>query len=218
MRATKIVATLGPSTDSEDVIRKLFESGVNVFRLNASHGTQEDHARRIDWVRDLSREFKVHAGILLDLQGPKIRLGTFKNGPCYVKEHSTFTITTELVEGNETIASTTYSDFARDVKAGDPVLLADGTVKLRVLETDGVAAYCEVITAGYLNDRKGINLPGVNISTPSLSKKDIADAHFGVAERRRFLCALVCPPGARCASPAPSARRGRRETAHNCQN
>ncbi len=182
MRATKIVATLGPSTDSEEIIRKLFESGVDVFRLNASHGTHEDHARRIDWVRKLSPEFKSHAGILLDLQGPKIRLGTFKNGPCYLRENTIFTITTDVVEGDETIASTTYGEFARDVKAGDPVLLADGSVQLRVVETNGIAALCEVVTGGYVNDRKGINLPGVNISTPSLSKKDVADAHFGVEQ------------------------------------
>jgi pyruvate kinase len=180
MRATKIVATLGPATDSEDVIRKLFESGVDVFRLNASHGTHEDHARRIDWVRAFAREFNVQPGILLDLQGPKIRLGTFSNGPCYLAEKTVFTITTEPVEGDAAKASTTYSEFARDVKPGDPVLLADGSVVLRVLETNGVAARCEVVLGGYVSDRKGINLPGVQISTPSLSKKDIADAHFGV--------------------------------------
>jgi len=180
MRATKIVATLGPSSDSEQIIRRLFESGVDVFRLNASHGTQEDHSLRIDRVRKLAAEFKVHAGILLDLQGPKIRLGTFRNGPCYLAEDSYFTITTEPFEGDETCASTTYTEFARDVKPGDPVLLADGTVQLRVVETNGVAARCQVVVAGYVNDRKGINLPGVQISTPSLSKKDIADAHFGV--------------------------------------
>ncbi|HEX4167286.1 MAG TPA: pyruvate kinase [Bryobacteraceae bacterium] len=180
MRATKIVATLGPSTDSEAVVRKLFESGVDVFRLNASHGTQEDHAKRIDWVRTLSAEFKVHAGIMLDLQGPKIRLGTFQNGSCFLAEKAVFTITTESIEGNGEIASTTYPDFARDVKTGDPVLIADGTVQLRVLDTNGVQARCEVVTGGQVSDRKGINLPGVNISTPSLSKKDIADAHFGV--------------------------------------
>ena len=180
MRATKIVATLGPSTDSEETVRKLFEAGVDVFRLNASHGTQQDHARRIDWVRRLAREFGVHAGILLDLQGPKIRLGTFPNGPHTLREKALFTITTEQVEGNAEIASTSYGDFARDVKPGDPVLLADGCVVLRVLETDGIAARCEVVSGGAVSDRKGINLPGVRISTPSLSKKDISDAHFGV--------------------------------------
>ncbi len=180
MRATKIVATLGPSTDSEPVLRKLFESGVDVFRLNASHGTQDDHAKRIDWIRTLSAEFKVYPGILLDLQGPKIRLGTFKTGPFLLEEKSIFTITTAPFEGTRERASTTYGDFARDVKPGDPVLVADGSVRLRVLESDGIEARCEVVTGGYISDRKGINLPGVNISTPSLSKKDIADAHFGV--------------------------------------
>ena len=180
MRATKIVATLGPSTDPEHVLRKLFEAGVDVFRLNASHGTQDDHARRIQAVRQLSSETGRHVGILLDLQGPKIRLGTFPNGPHYLEDGSTFTITTDKVEGSAELASTSYAEFARDVKPGDPVLLADGTVQLRVISTDGVAARCRVVHGGMISDRKGINLPGVNISTPSLSKKDISDAHFGV--------------------------------------
>jgi pyruvate kinase len=182
MRATKIVATLGPSTDKEHVLRRMFEAGVDVFRLNASHGTQDDHARRIKAVRALASEMKVHAGILLDLQGPKIRLGTFKNGPHYLEANSIFTITTEAVEGTAELGSTSYEAFARDVKPGDPVLLADGTVRLRVLSTDGVAARCEVVHGGAISDRKGINLPGVKISTPSLSKKDIADAQFGIAQ------------------------------------
>ena len=180
MRATKIVATLGPSTDPDPVMRSLFEAGVDVFRLNASHGTQDDHARRIKKVRDLSAEFGGYAGILLDLQGPKIRLGTFKNGPCHLADDSIFTITTVPTEGTSEIAFTNYSEFARDVKQGDPVLLADGTLQLRVLESDGIAARCIVVAGGMISDRKGINLPGVQISTPSLSKKDIADAHFGV--------------------------------------
>jgi pyruvate kinase len=163
-------------------MRSLFEAGVDVFRLNASHGTHEDHARRIAMVRKLSAEFKATSGILLDLQGPKIRLGTFKDGPCLLRDGETFTITTEAVEGNEKIASTSYPDFARDVKTGDAVLLADGTVRLRVMESDGIAARCLVVNGGMISDRKGINLPGVQVSTPSLSKKDIADAHFGVEQ------------------------------------
>jgi pyruvate kinase len=163
-------------------MRSLFEAGVDVFRLNASHGTQEDHARRIKTVRALAAEFKVNSGILFDLQGPKIRLGTFKDGPCLLRDGATFTITTEPVEGNLEIASTNYPDFARDVKAGDAVLLADGSVELRVVESNGIAARCEVVSGGTISDRKGINLPGVQVSSPSLSKKDIADAHFGVQQ------------------------------------
>jgi pyruvate kinase len=180
MRATKIVATLGPSTDSEPVLRKLFEAGVDVFRLNASHGTHDDHARRIQAVRQLAAEEKRHVGILLDLQGPKIRLGTFKDGPCRLEDGAIFTITTEAVEGSSAIASTTYAQLALDVKSGDSILLADGTVRLRVISTDGIAVRSEVVNGGMISDRKGINLPGVSISTPSLSKKDVADAHFGV--------------------------------------
>jgi pyruvate kinase len=187
MRATKIVATLGPSTDSDAVMRSLFEAGVDVFRLNASHGTHDDHARRIQKVRELAAELKRHAGILLDLQGPKIRLGTFRDGPQFLKDGSEFTITTEVVEGTAEVASTSYADFARDVKPGDAVLLADGSLQLRVIESDAVAARCLVVSGGVISDRKGINLPGVKVSTPSLSKKDVADAHFGVAQGVDFL-------------------------------
>ncbi len=182
MRATKIIATLGPSTDPDPVMRSLFEAGVDVFRLNASHGTQDDHARRIKKVRELSAEFNTYSGILLDLQGPKIRVGTFKDGPCHLADDAIFTITTIPTEGTPDVVYTNYSEFARDVKPGDPVLLADGTVQLRVIETDGIAARCLVVAGGMLSDRKGINLPGVQISTPSMSKKDIADAHFGIEQ------------------------------------
>lgn len=182
MRATKIVATLGPSTDPDGVLLKLFQAGVDVFRLNASHGTQDDLARRIAAIRALAKELKSHASILLDLQGPKIRVGTFPNGPHVLQDGDPFTITTEAVEGDGTIASTSYAELARDVKPGDPILIADGTVELRVISTDGVAARCVVAHGGKISDRKGINLPGVNISTPTLSKKDVADAHFGVEQ------------------------------------
>ncbi|MBV9612837.1 MAG: pyruvate kinase [Acidobacteriaceae bacterium] len=182
MRATKIVATLGPSTDSPEVLAKLFEAGVDVFRLNASHGTQEDLARRIRAVRDLAQERRANPGILLDLQGPKIRLGTFKNGPVFLEEGATFTITTRPVEGTAEIASTNYAEFAHDVKPGDPVLLADGSVQLRAVSSDGTAVRAVVVSGGPVSDRKGINLPGVTVSTPSLSKKDVSDAHFGVEQ------------------------------------
>ncbi len=187
MRTTKIVATLGPATDPSETLKKLFEAGVNVFRLNASHGTQEDHARRIEAVRALSKETGLNVGILLDLQGPKIRLEKFQNGGCVLKTGSVFVITTQPVEGTEELASTTYPDFARDVKPGNRVLLADGTLQLEVISTDGIAARCRVIHGGWISDRKGINLPGVTVSTPSLSKKDVSDAHFGVKHGVDFI-------------------------------
>jgi pyruvate kinase len=187
MRTTKIVATLGPASDSPEQLIRLFEAGVNVFRLNVSHGTQQDHARRIQSVRHIAAETGLHAGILLDLQGPKIRLGTFENGGCTLENGSLFTLTTQAVEGTPEMASTSYPDFARDVKPGNQVLLADGTLELEVLSTDGVAARCRVVHGGWISDRKGINLPGVAVSTPSLSKKDVADAHFGVEQGVDFI-------------------------------
>src|SRR5437879_398444 len=119
MRTTKIVATLGPASDSPEVLRQLFRAGVDVFRLNASHGTQEDHARRLKNVRSIAAELKVHVGILMDLQGPKIRLGTFENGGCTLETGAKFCITTEQVTGTCDRASTSYKEFVKDVKPGD---------------------------------------------------------------------------------------------------
>lgn len=180
MRTTKIVATLGPATDSPELIRELLEAGVDVFRMNASHGTQEDHARRIKLVREVAEESHVHASILLDLQGPKIRLGTFDGGGCTLETGKEFRITTEQVTGTCVRASTTYKDFVRDVKPGNQVLLADGSVTLRVIGKSDTDAVCEIVSGGRISDRKGINLPGVEVSASSLSKKDVSDLRFGL--------------------------------------
>jgi pyruvate kinase len=187
MPSTKIVATLGPATDSPEMIRNLLEAGVDIFRLNASHGQKDDHVRRIRSVREISKAMGIHTGLLLDLQGPKIRLGEFENGGCTISNGEVFTITTEQLIGNSKIASTSYTEFARDVKPGNSVLVADGTVKLRVISTDGVAARCEVVMGGALSNRKGINLPGVAVSTPSLTRKDKADLQFGLDEKVDFI-------------------------------
>jgi pyruvate kinase len=187
MPSTKIVATLGPATDTPEMIHRLLEAGVDIFRLNASHGHKEEHIRRIHMIRHIAKERGIYAGILLDLQGPKIRLGEFENGGCTLQNGQTFTITTEQVMGNDKIASTSYTEFARDVKPGNNVLIADGSVKLRVLSTDGVAARCEVVIGGPVSNRKGINLPGVAVSTPSLTKKDKADLQFGIEENVDFI-------------------------------
>lgn len=180
MPNTKIVATLGPATDAPGVLRQLLAAGVDVFRLNASHGTQDDHAVRIHAVRAAAHEAHVHAGILLDLQGPKIRLGVFENGFAALEANSTFTITTEKVLGTAERASTGYGHFAQDVKAGDRILLADGTIELVALESDGVSVQTRVVYGGRIGDHKGINLPGVQVSIPSLTEKDLADLHFGL--------------------------------------
>jgi pyruvate kinase len=180
MPNTKIVATLGPATDAPGVLDQLLAAGVDVFRLNASHGTQDEHYNRIAAVRAAARQAKIHAGILLDLQGPKIRLGCFENGACVLETGAIFTITTEQILGNCERACTGYAGFARDVKAGDRILLADGSVELRALASDEVSVRTEVIAGGPLGDHKGINLPGVEVSIPSLTDKDLQDLHFGL--------------------------------------
>ena len=180
MPNTKIVATLGPSTDAPATLNQLIDAGVGVFRLNASHGGPDDRAARIGAVRAAAHGAGVHAGILLDLQGPKIRLGRFENGGCHLQAGSSFTITTEAVLGTAERASTGYAGFARDVEAGDRILLADGAIELRALASDGVSVRTEVIQGGPIGDHKGINLPGVRLNLPSLTEKDLADLHFGL--------------------------------------
>jgi pyruvate kinase len=180
MPNTKIVATIGPATDGPGVLAQLLSAGVDVFRLNASHGTQIDHEARIVAVRAAAREAGSHVAILLDLQGPKIRLGRFENGGCTLVAGSRFIISTEPVVGTAERASTGYLNFARDVQAGDRILLADGSIELRALETDGIAVETEVVNGGPIGDNKGINLPGVQVSIPSLTEKDLSDLHFGL--------------------------------------
>jgi pyruvate kinase len=180
MPNTKIVATLGPASDAPNTLHRLLEAGVDVFRLNASHGTQQQRAERICVARKAAQEFGKHTGILLDLQGPKIRLEKFEKGTCELVAGTMFTITIEPLLGNAERASTGYTGFAKDVKAGDRILLADGAVEMRALKTDGVSVRCEVISGGEVGDNKGINLPGCKVTAPSLTEKDLADLKFGL--------------------------------------
>jgi pyruvate kinase len=180
MRSTKIVATLGPATDPPAVLRRLFEAGVNVFRLNASHGGWEQHCARIAAVRQAAASLGIHAGILLDLQGPKIRLGEFVNGGCQLVTGSTFTITIEPVPGTCELACCTYAPLPTEVKPGDRVLLADGAVELETLSTTATAATFRVTSGGPVGNHKGINLPGIALSAPSMTAKDAEDLHRGL--------------------------------------
>ncbi len=175
MRNTKIVATLGPASDTPEQIRRLIQAGADVFRLNASHGTLEEHRRRAAAVRQVASSVGVHAGVLLDLQGPKIRLGEFEGGLCRLETGARFTLTTEPVVGNAERASTSYPLLPREVRPGDRILLADGAVELRVLSTAPHSVYTEVVSGGLVGDRKGVNLPRVPLSLPSLTPKDLAD-------------------------------------------
>jgi pyruvate kinase len=180
MRNTKIVATLGPASDSEETIRALIEAGVDVFRLNASHGSQAEHGERIRKVRATTKALGVEVGILLDLQGPKIRLGKFQSGGAVLREGDWFTLTTEEVLGNAERASVSYARLAEEVRPNDRILLADGAVELQVVDSGGTAIRCRVVRGGAIADRKGVNLPGVAIQAPALTKKDMADLRFGI--------------------------------------
>jgi pyruvate kinase len=182
MPNTKIVATLGPASDSPAVIQQLLLAGVDVFRLNASHSTQTQHAARITEIRRAAAELGRPVSIMLDLQGPKIRLGSFAGGGCMLDVGATFTITAELLLGDCRRASTTYPNLAADVKPGDRILLADGAIELRVVDVSDPEVRTEVICGGPISDHKGINLPGVAVSLPSLTEKDLADLRFGVAQ------------------------------------
>lgn len=180
MRKAKIICTIGPASDSEERLRQLIQAGMNVARLNFSHGHYDEHLKKINLIRQISREMNKPVAILQDLQGPKIRIGTFENPPINLNPGDLFTITTKDVPGNEHIVSTSYKNLPNDVQAGDQILVNDGLIKLKVLETSRFDVFCEVINGGALYDKRGINLPGVTISEPSLTDKDKQDLRFGL--------------------------------------
>ncbi len=181
MRRTKIVCTIGPATRSPEMLAALLEAGMDVARLNFSHGVPEDHAQAIDLLRDLAARRGQAVAILQDLQGPKIRLGTFQGGRALLQKGAEFAITTRPVQGTARLAGTTYERLAQDVKPGDRILVADGLIELTVLEVEGDTVRCRVVTGGEVGDHKGMNLPGVAVSTGSLTAKDREDLRFGIA-------------------------------------
>jgi pyruvate kinase len=184
MRRAKIVATLGPASSDAAILEKLIGLGVDVARLNFSHGQHEEHAQRLDRIRAASRHLGKAVAVLQDLQGPKIRTGPLKAGRSGVRIEpgSELVITTEgEVQGDERMVSTTYPHLAEDVRPGDRLLVDDGLLELRVLSTDGVRARTEVVEGGLLGEHKGINLPGVALRTEALSEKDRADLAFGIS-------------------------------------
>ena len=181
MANAKIVVTLGPASESPEIVEALIHGGTQIFRMNASHGPWEQHQQRIETVRAAAKSVGREVGILLDLQGPKIRLGKFTNGKCTLETGARFTITTEEIQGDEHRASTTYTHFAADVRPGDRVLLNDGAVTLRARSGNGVAIDFDVLSGGVIGNQKGINLPGVKVSAPSVTEKDLADLKAGLA-------------------------------------
>jgi pyruvate kinase len=177
---TKIVVTLGPATDSPTILCEMMAAGVSIFRVNASHGSREDLAARISAVRTIAAEQNRQVALLFDLQGPKIRLGRCVSECCEIRTGTEFVITTEPIIGNAGCCSTSYPQFAQDIKPGNRVLLADGMVELRAIESDGVRVRFLVVSGGVVGSNKGINLPGVQLSTPSLTEKDLSDLEFAL--------------------------------------
>ncbi|MER7769957.1 pyruvate kinase [Kitasatospora sp. NPDC096140] len=181
MRRAKIVCTLGPATDSYDQIKTLVDAGMDIARFNLSHGTHAEHEERYRRVRKAADETGRSVGVLADLQGPKIRLDTFAHGPVLLERGDEFTISTDKgVVGDKDICGTTYTGLAADVGRGERILVDDGRVTLEVVAVDGPRVRCLVIEGGLVSDHKGLNLPGVAVSVPALSDKDVADLRWAL--------------------------------------
>ncbi|ADI02459.1 pyruvate kinase [Syntrophothermus lipocalidus] len=189
MRKTKIICTLGPSTDDYERLRALITNGMNVARLNFSHGTYDEHERRIRMVREVARELNAEVGLMLDTKGPEIRTGPLKEGKIELRPGQKFVLTNRPVEGNEDEVQISYHELPSQVKAGDCILIADGVIQLSVLEANDTDIVCQVVAGGVLGERKGINLPGVRTNLPFLSQKDIEDINFGIQQNMDFIAA-----------------------------
>src|ERR1700726_3889356 len=180
-RRAKIVATLGPSCSSEAVFRELLRAGLDVARLNFSHGTHPEKLKLIEMVRKVAVEEGKPICIMGDLQGPKIRTGRLKNKqPVQLKAGQRLTITPKDVAGNSSVIGTTFKTLAENLEAGARILLSDGLIELRVVEIDGEDVICDVINGGMLGEHKGINLPGIAVRVPSLTAKDEEDLEFAI--------------------------------------
>ena len=186
-RQTKIVATLGPASESPGILQELIQAGVDIFRLNFSHGDLEEKARQIAEVRRLARETDRIVGILQDLQGPKIRVGSIKHGTTVLRQGAVVTISPDQEHGTDEAFSISFRDLPRYVRPGDSIFLDDGLLELRVMAIAGAEIRTEVITGGELSSRKGVNAPGIPIQLPAFTEKDEQDLRFGLQQGIDFL-------------------------------
>ena len=187
MRRAKIVCTLGPAVESPEKVKELIEAGMNMARLNLSHGSYEEHQGRLDRVRAAAKEAGKAVAVLVDLQGPKIRLARFENGPHELSRGDIFTITTDEVAGTKERVGTTYKGLPGDCKAGDRILIDDGRVTVEVLEVKGKDVITKCTQPGFVSNNKGINLPGVAVSVPAMSEKDEDDLRWGLRAGADFI-------------------------------
>ena len=189
MRKTKIVCTLGPASAREDVLEEMLKNGMNVARMNFSHGSHEDHKKMIDTFRRVRDRMKMPAAVMLDTKGPEIRLGCFRNGKEELKPGARFTLTSREVEGTDEIVSVSYADLPRQLHPGARVLIDDGQIALCVVETTDTDIVCEVETGGKVSNRKGVNIPNIHLDFPYLSAQDESDLRFGIENDVDFVAA-----------------------------
>ncbi|MCH7896587.1 MAG: pyruvate kinase [candidate division NC10 bacterium] len=187
MRRTKIVCTIGPASESEEVLERLILAGMDVARLNFAHGTLEEHARVIERIRSLEAKLGKPVAILQDLPGPKIRLGDFEGGAALLRTGAEFVITSQPLLGTAELAHAPSPDFFREVRVGDKLLADDGLIELKVLTSNGVEVRCQVLTGGILRNHKGIGLPSGRMHRAALTKKDLENLEFGIAQRVDFV-------------------------------
>ena len=189
MRKTKIICTMGPSTDKGDVMEQLVREGMDVARFNFSHGPHDEQRGRIQKLRELRKKYDRPVAALLDTKGPEIRLGCFKDGKVPLEEGQIFTFTNKDIEGTNECVSITYKELYKDVRPGGHILVDDGLVDLEVQDISGKDIVCKVINAGVIGDKKGVNVPGANLKMPFISKKDHDDLLFGIQEGFDFVAA-----------------------------
>lgn len=190
MKRTKIICTMGPNTDDEEMMRKLAKAGMDIARFNFSHGDHEEQKTRMDLLKKVRKELKLPIAILLDTKGPEIRTGILEGGQkVYLEEGSQFTLTTEQIEGNNTRCSQTYKDLPKDVKAGDTILIDDGLIQLTVEEVTDTDVVCRVVNGGELGQKKGINVPNVEVKLPAITEQDKNDILFGIEQGIDFIAA-----------------------------
>ncbi len=182
IRKTKIVCTIGPASQEADILEKLLVNGMNVARLNFSHGTYEEHRSRIASIRQASKNTGIPVAVMLDTKGPEIRVGFFENGRIKLSEGNQFVLTTRQITGTEKEVSVSYIKLPEDVEVGNQVLLDDGLISLRVKKVEDTEIICEVENGGELSNRKKVNIPGVNVNLPGLTEKDIDDIRLGIEE------------------------------------
>ena len=189
MRKTKIICTVGPATDDENVLRELMKNGMNVARFNLSHSDHEVHKQRFETVCRLREELGLDIATLLDTKGPEIRLKKIKGGEAFLEAGNEFTLTTRDIEGDEKACAITFANLPKDVSAGVKILIDDGAIALMVKKVDNTDIYCEVINGGRIADHKGINVPDVKLSMPFISNIDMADLEFGAKMGFDFIAA-----------------------------